>query len=59
MAKLFNDSKTFVDMSLKKSPEETVVAFKIFMNNHTDAPTPEDVRQFVNVSESQANSIWY
>lgn len=50
MAKIFNDSKTFVDMKLKRSPKETVQLFHEFMAQHADRPTKNDVIQFVSVS---------
>lgn len=50
MAKIFNDSKTFVDMKLKKSPKETVQLFHEFMAAHGDNPTRDDVIEFVSVS---------
>lgn len=51
MAKIFNDSKTFVDMKLKQSSNRTIQLFKEFMAKHSDTPSREDVRKFVNVSE--------
>lgn len=51
MAKIFNDSKTFVDMKLKQSPNRTIQLFKEFMADHSDIPSREDVRKFVNVSK--------
>lgn len=50
MAKIFNDSKTFVDMKLKRPPNETVQLFREFMNEHDHSPSREDVIQFVSVS---------
>lgn len=50
MAKLFNDSKTFVDMKLKRPPNETVELFHEFMNEHDQNPSREDIIQFVSVS---------
>lgn len=52
MAKIFNDSKTFVDMKLKRSPKETVQLFHEFMAEHADQPTKNDVIGFVSVSDS-------
>lgn len=50
MARIFDDSKTFVDMSLKESPEKTLDKFDEFMKSCGDNPTPEQVKGFVNVS---------
>lgn len=50
MAKIFNDSKTFVDMKLKRPPNETVQQFREFMSQHGDNPSKDDVKQFVGVS---------
>lgn len=50
MAHIFNDSKTFVDMKLKRPPNETVQLFHEFMNQHGDNPSKEDIIQFVSVS---------
>lgn len=55
MAKIFNDSKTFVDMKLKRSPKETVQLFHEFMAQHSDRPTKNDVIQFVSVSKFPNN----
>lgn len=52
MAKLSNDSKDFVDMKLKQSPEQTIILFKEFMAQHDNKPSTEDIRQFVSVSVS-------
>lgn len=51
MAKIFNDSKTFVDMKLKQSSNRTIQLFKEFMAEHSDTPSREDVQKFVNVSK--------
>nr|UOO00976.1 soluble trehalase 2 [Sitodiplosis mosellana] len=50
MAKIFNDSKTFVDMKLKKTPKETVQLFHEFMAQHGDRPTRDDIIQFVSTN---------
>jgi len=47
MAEVFPDSKHFVDMSLKKGPEETYAAFLKFMKAHNNNPNKEQVTQFV------------
>lgn len=48
-AKLFNDSKTFVDMKLKQPPQKTLDAFKEFMSDHDNNPPKDDIRKFVQV----------
>ncbi|XP_037944957.1 trehalase isoform X1 [Teleopsis dalmanni] len=48
MAHLFKDSKTFVDMKLKYSPEETNLKFTEFMTSKNNTPTEDDIREFVN-----------
>lgn len=50
MAKLFDDSKTFVDMKLRSSPDKTLELFADFMVDHTNNPSTDAIRQFVNVS---------
>lgn len=49
MSKIFTDSKTFVDMKLKQTPEKTL---ELFNKWKTDYPnrTQEEVEKFVNVS---------
>lgn len=48
MAHLFKDSKTFVDMKLKKPPSETIEIFKNFMQSKNNAPNVTDIQNFVN-----------
>lgn len=50
MARIFPDSKTFVDMKLKASEEETLANFAEWKSENPN-PTAEDVKQFVAVSE--------
>lgn len=50
MAHIFNDSKTFVDMKLKRPENETIQVFREFMAQHGDRPTKTDVIDFVSVS---------
>lgn len=58
MAKLYNDSKTFVDMKMKVSPQNTLDSFREFMEKHDNKPTKEDIRQFVNVSYKSDDSFF-
>lgn len=47
MARLFNDSKHFVDMSLKASPNDTLRAFQDLMSETGNKPSKEQVSAFV------------
>lgn len=58
MAKLYNDSKTFVDMKMKEPPQTTLDSFREFMAKHDNQPSKEQIRQFVNVSCS-ANGMLF
>lgn len=49
MAKIFEDSKTFVDMKLKQKPEITLELYKDFMEKHDENPSTDEIRKFVNV----------
>lgn len=60
MAKLFPDSKTFVDMKLKASPEKTMELFEAFMASTNNTPTNDQIRKFVDVRQRrQFNSSLY
>lgn len=50
MARIFPDSKTFVDMKIKTSEAETLANFAAWKEAYPNA-TSEDVRTFVTVSE--------
>nr|QWX20096.1 trehalase 2 [Henosepilachna vigintioctopunctata] len=47
MARIYEDSKTFVDMKLKNPPNETLINFDKFMVEHNDAPNKSAVKNFV------------
>lgn len=49
MSHLFKDSKTFVDMKLKQSPEITLKLFHELLNKTEQKPSVEDVKKFVSV----------
>ncbi|XP_059224425.1 trehalase isoform X2 [Stomoxys calcitrans] len=49
MAHLFADSKTFVDMKLKKTPQETMNDFTEFMTSKNNEPTRDEIREFVDL----------
>ncbi|RZC32475.1 trehalase-like [Asbolus verrucosus] len=48
MAKIYEDSKTFVDMKMKFSPNETLALFDEFMAKNNNHPSKYAVRLFVN-----------
>jgi alpha,alpha-trehalase len=45
MARIYNDSKTFVDMKLKRSPDETLKLFDEFMAKYVDRQPEKDAIQ--------------
>ncbi|XP_017092529.1 trehalase isoform X2 [Drosophila bipectinata] len=47
MAQLFEDSKTFVDMKLKNSPDKTLADFEKMMENKNQTPSRDDLVKFV------------
>jgi alpha,alpha-trehalase len=48
MARIYNDSKTFVDMKLKQSPDVTLKLFDEFITKFTDRkPTKDEVQVWV------------
>jgi len=47
MARIYNDSKTFVDKPLKHGPNQTLDNFKFFMQKHNHKPSKEDVKEFI------------
>lgn len=48
MAGLYNDSKTFVDMKIKLSPNITMEHFNEMMDRTHSRPTKADIQEFVN-----------
>lgn len=46
MAKIFPDSKTFVDMKLRTAPDTTLANFREWQQTH-EQPSPADIRKFV------------
>lgn len=46
-AKIFNDSKTFVDMALKHPVNKTLENFDVFMRKTNYHPTQNEIREFV------------
>lgn len=47
MAHIYPDSKTFVDMKMKKTPNETLSAFNDFMEQKKEAPTTAELKAWV------------
>ena len=47
MAKLYNDSKTFVDKKLRFQPEFILASFQQLLNVTDNQPTDEELRDFV------------
>lgn len=47
MAGLYNDSKTFVDMKLKQSPDDTLTHFDTLMATTKNNPTRDDLYNFI------------
>ncbi|XP_022911040.2 trehalase-like [Onthophagus taurus] len=47
MARVFPDSKTFVDLSLSHKKDEVLKNFEIFMENSNQNPNQSDVKKFV------------
>ncbi|BES96787.1 alpha,alpha-trehalase [Nesidiocoris tenuis] len=50
MAELYVDSKTFVDMKMKRSRDETMMLFEEMINRTANHPTLDDIERFVNES---------
>lgn len=46
-AKIFNDSKTFVDMAMINTVNETLRLFHTMMAETDDTPTPQHIRAFI------------
>ncbi|XP_037077546.1 trehalase-like [Pollicipes pollicipes] len=56
MARIHNDSKHFVDMSMRLSPEEVKAAFQTMMARTAGQPSREDVRDFLDRNFQQPGS---
>lgn len=46
-AHIFNDSKTYVDLKLKKSPNETLALFDVFQAKFNNSPSNEQLQVWV------------
>lgn len=53
---IFNDSKTFVDLKLKKPPSETLKLFDEFMLSANNTPTKEQLQSWVELNFDPAGS---
>ncbi|EDW32810.1 GL10148 [Drosophila persimilis] len=53
MAKLFEDSKTFVDMKLKQTPAKTLADFELLMEAKNRTPSREDLQKFVDYNAEE------
>ncbi|XP_053680551.1 trehalase [Anopheles nili] len=47
MSEIFPDSKTFVDMKMRKSPNETLDSYHVFMSTHNNNPSKANVQEWV------------
>lgn len=56
MAMIYQDSKTFVDLKLKYSPNDTLKRFYNFMEQNGEVPDRFDVEMFVNQTFEPAGS---
>ncbi|XP_078048577.1 trehalase isoform X2 [Augochlora pura] len=56
MASIYKDSKTFVDMKMKQSPNQTLQLFHEFMEQVDQMPTRRQIEQFVNRTFDPAGS---
>lgn len=62
MKKIYEDSKTFVDMKMIYSPNETLDRFDVFMKDHDNVPNRHQVRKFINENfehEGQEFEEWH
>lgn len=56
MASIYTDSKTFVDMKMKKPPNETLASFRDFMAQTAENPSRSQIEKFVNDTFDPAGS---
>uniref|UniRef100_A0A2A4JN84 Trehalase n=1 Tax=Heliothis virescens TaxID=7102 RepID=A0A2A4JN84_HELVI len=57
MARLYNDSKTFVDLQMNFDENTTLTEFEKFLNLHDRNPTKEQLMEFVNEYFSNDNEL--
>lgn len=60
MARIYPDSKTFVDLHLRNDEQKTLDLFDELLNNTNDEPSKEDIKQFVeeNFDEGKELEMW-
>lgn len=56
MARMFDDSKTFVDMKLKFSPDEIIKKFNDMMQANNNAPSHDAIDQFLTANFDKPGS---
>jgi alpha,alpha-trehalase len=54
--RIFNDSKTYVDLKLKKSPDDTLKLFDEFMLNVNNTPSQDELQKWVENNFDPAGS---
>lgn len=57
LAKIFDDSKTFVDKKLMHAPNETLDHFRDFMNATNNHPNKTEIEQFVATNFADGNEL--
>lgn len=57
LARIYNDSKTFVDFKLIHPQNETLENFKVWQEQTGNNPTKDDVRRFVNENFEPGNEL--
>lgn len=55
-AHIFNDSKTYVDLKLKKPPNETLQLFDMFMSEFNNQPSKDQLQAWVEKNFDPAGS---
>jgi alpha,alpha-trehalase len=61
MSRIYNDSKHFVDMKLKQSPDETLKSFDSFMEKASNNPSKDEIQKWVEENFDKPGSeleIW-
>ncbi|GLV34473.1 Trehalase [Carabus blaptoides fortunei] len=57
MARIFNDSKTFVDMKIRNSEQIALENYNAMMNATNNAPTQDQIKQFVSENFDAGNEL--
>ncbi|XP_045472128.1 trehalase-like [Harmonia axyridis] len=58
MSKIFDDSKTFVDMKMKYPPQKILEKYEDFMNSIAKNPSKEQVRKFVADNFEESDQVF-